>query len=676
MKKLLIGLLIFLALDIAIIVFLPKLVPVEKIAAEAGRHVKQLTGRDMSFNDVNFMFWPDLGIELKNVTLSNPAWAKEKNMLSLDNANIALALMPLLKGRVEIKQFSLNAPVIYLEIGANGRQNWDFTAEKTSAPLKQEVENNTAATEGTKNFNFAFDKFRISKGHLIFDDKQKKVSINVLDIDVEASLPDLKNALQMKGALTYRKKRINIALTLDKPANFLEGMASTGRINLETEDASAKVDGLLAMQNIMLKGTVNATVVSLSRLLAWTGGGIEQKLPFEKISFAGTTALTGNNLILKDVTLALDEVQAKGNLSVNFTGKPNIFARLTLDKLNLDRFAGNEKKTKADGKKHSKQNDKWDTTPLDFSGLQAVNADLMLKTGGFSLKGINTGSSELTVQLQKGRLYFESSEATLLDGKFSSAISINAAKKVPEMAFAFNMAGVQAAPVLTTFANFKKLSGLTDAHVSVTSFGVNQKAMISNLNGKGNVIFKNGMLEGIDLDKIVKWQKSLTTTPEASAVETTAGEGKTEFVELGGTFSISNGVVNNADLKMKSLLLQATGQGTIDLPRKYVQYRVVPVMLASSSVKDVSGLSVPVEIKGSFSNIKMKPDFASAISDIANNPEAARKTLKNIKKEGKALGKGIKKNPAKALQGLFGSGGLFGKPLSVPEATPEPQPLP
>jgi len=662
MKKLFIGLLIFLALDVAIIIFLPKLVPMEKIAAEAGKHVKQLTGRDMSFSDVNFMFWPDLGIELKDVTLSNPAWAKEKNMFSLDNANIALALMPLLKGRIEVKQFSLNAPIIYLEIESDGKQNWDFATKKTSTPLKQEVENNTATTEETKGFDFAFDKFKISKGRLIFNDRQKKVSISIQDIDVKASLPDLKNALQMEGALTYRKKRINLALTLDKPADFLEGMTSTGRIYLKTEDASAKVDGLLTMQNIMLKGAVDATVVSLPRLLAWTSGGVEQKLPFEKISFTGTTAL--------------NEVQAKGNLSVNFTGKPNIFARLTLDKLNLDRFAGNGKKTKANGKKHSKQNNEWDTTPLDFSSLQAVNADLVLKTGGFSLKGIDTGSSKLTVQLQKGKLYFESSEATLLDGKFSSALSLNAATKIPEMAFAFNMAGVQAAPVLATFANFKKLSGLTNAHVSVTAFGVNQKAMISNLNGKGNVVFKNGMLEGIDLDKIVKWQKSLTATPEASTVETTAGKGKTEFVELGGTFSIKNGVVNNTDLKMKSLLLQATGSGTINLSQKYIQYRVVPVMLASSSVEGASGLSVPVEIKGSFSNIKMKPDFASALSDIANNPEAAKKTLKNIGKEGKALGKGIKKDPAKALQGLFGSGGLFGKPPSVPETTPEPQPLP
>ena len=676
MKKLLIGLLIFLALDIAIIIFLPKLVPMERIAAEAGSRVKHITGRDMSFNDVNFVFWPDLGIELKNVTLGNPVWAKEKNMLSLDKMNIALALMPLLKGNFEVKQFTLNAPIIHLEIGSDGRQNWDFTVEKTTAPTKQDEKDNITTTEEAKSFNIAFDQFKISNGRLIFNNRQKKISISAEDIDVDATLPNLKSALQMKGALTYRKKRINLALMLDKPADFLEGKASPGRINLKTEDASAKVDGLLAMQDMMLKSTIDATVSSLPRLLAWVGDGKEQKLPFEKISFTGEAALTGTDLILKDVTLAMDEVQSKGNLNVSFTKKPEIFARLKMDKLNLDRFIGDKKKTKANNKKHSKQNNGWDETQMDFSGLRAVNADLILKTGGFALKGIHTGASKLTVQLQDGKLYFESSEATLLNGKFSSAMSLNAATKVPEIAFSFNMAGVQADPVLATFANFKKLSGLTNAHVSVTSYGVNQKALISKLNGKGNVIFRNGALEGIDLDKIVQWQKSLTTTTETSTVEASAGEGKTEFLELGGNFSIRNGIVNNTDLKMKSLLLQATGKGTINLPRKYIQYRIMPVLLASSSTEGASGLVVPVEIKGSFSNIKMKPDFASVLSNIANNPEAARKTLKNIGKEGKALGKGIKKDPAKALRGLFGSGGLFGKPAPVSKTEPAPQPAP
>ncbi|MFH1158978.1 MAG: AsmA family protein [Pseudomonadota bacterium] len=672
MKKLLIGLLIFVALDIAIVIFLPKLVPMEKIAAEAGNRVKSLTGRDMGFSGVKFVFWPDLGIELRDVTLGNPAWAKGKNMLSLDKADIALALMPLLERRIEVKRFSLNAPVIHLEIGPDGRRNWDFAAEKTPAPAKQEGQDNAAAG-GAKGFDVAFGQFRISKGRLTFDDRQKNVSIGVQDIDMEAALPDMKGALRMEGALTYRKKRVTLALTLEKSADFLEGRASPGHMDLKTEDASAKADGFLSMQDMMLKGTIDAKVVSLSRLLAWLSGGSEQKLPFEKISFSGAAALTGTDIVLKGVALALDEVQAKGNLNVGFAGKPEIFARLTLDKLDLDRFAGDRKETGMSAGEIEKREEGWGATPLDLSGLRAVNADLVLKTGGFTLRGLSAGPGDLTVRLKDGRLYFETSEATLLDGRFSSAMRLDAAAKIPEMAFAFNMAGVQAGQVLTAFAHFKKLSGLADAHVSVTSSGVSQKDMISGLNGNGSVIFRNGVLEGIDLDKIVKWQKSLAASSETSAAETGAGEGRTEFVELGGTFSISNGIVNNADLKMKSLLLQATGQGTVDLPRKYVQYRVVPVLLASSSAEGASGLAIPVDIRGPFSNIKMKPDFAGAVSDIADNPEAARKTLKNIGKEGKALGKEIRKDPAKALQGLFGSGGLFGRPAPAPESAPAPQ---
>jgi AsmA protein len=170
-------------------------------------------------------------------------------------------------------------------------------------------------------------------------------------------------------------------------------------------------------------------------------------------------------------------------------------------------------------------------------------------------------------------------------------------------------------------------------------------------------------LEGIDLVNIAKLvQKRMT--------DLNVGEGKTDFVELGGTFVIKNGVATNSDLKMKGPLLQASGSGSIDLPKKYIQYRVIPVLTASSAVEGASGISVPVDIKGPFSAIKVKPDFASVVQGIVENPEDAKKVLKNVKEQVKAL----KKSPGKLLQGLIGGGGIFGAPVQPSGPPPQPQP--
>jgi len=85
----------------------------------------------------------------------------------------------------------------------------------------------------------------------------------------------------------------------------------------------------------------------------------------------------------------------------------------------------------------------------------------------------------------------------------------------------------------------------------------------------------------------------------------------------------------------------------------------VPVLTASSAVEGASGIRVPVDIKGHFDNIKIKPDYGSLIQDAINNPDAIKGTLKGAKeqlKDVKGSLKELKKDPAKALNALFGGG--------------------
>lgn len=662
MKKVLWIISTLVVLGAAAVFLLPKLVPMESVAAKVKERVKAATGRDVNFSDVKLVFWPDLGIEVSDVTLGNSSWAKEKNMLALGRVNVALALKPLLNRQVEVKHFLLEAPVVHLEVAANGKNSWDFSKE--DLPPEPEESAKTSATKSRSMadvFSFKFGPSKISGGSLSFVDARNGASYKISDIDLTATFSDLKSPLKLKGSLTYRKKRADIAIDILQPAEFMKGTASPGHASIKTADVSVKASGALAMQGELFNGNVETEVVSLPALLAWLGDGKEAELPFKKISFASALRASNTDLVLKGADLTLDEVQAKGNVNIGFSGKPEIFARLSLNKLNLDRFTGVKDEaaaTAAAPKKVAPADEGWDNKPIDLSGLKAVNADLELKTEGFSVKGVDVGPSVLTVTLQNKKLHFRSSEASLFGGKFSSDLKLDASLSVPTMGFIFDMSGVQAKPVLSTFANFSKLSGAVNADVSVTSSGNSQKALISRLNGKGSVVFKNGSLEGIDLVNIAQLvQKRLA--------DMNVGEGKTDFVELGGKFTIDNGIVTNNDLKMRGPLLQATGKGTISLPQKSIQYRVIPVLTASSAVDGASGVAVPVDIKGPFSNIKIKPDYASVVRNAIENPDNIKKTVKDIKSQIETL----KKNPVDTLQNLFG-GGLFGRP--APAQAPVP----
>src|SRR5690606_17905048 len=111
-------------------------------------------------------------------------------------------------------------------------------------------------------------------------------------------------------------------------------------------------------------------------------------------------------LNLTEASLTLDDIAANGDVRLDLDGpRPAIRARLNIGKLNLDRFVGAAADREGGAKKDAAVPEQdWDATPIDFSALKAVDADLVLNTQGFSLKGAEVGPSTLKAMLKNGAL--------------------------------------------------------------------------------------------------------------------------------------------------------------------------------------------------------------------------------------------------------------------------------
>ncbi|MCZ6467476.1 MAG: AsmA family protein, partial [Alphaproteobacteria bacterium] len=137
------------------------------------------------------------------------------------------------------------------------------------------------------------------------------------------------------------------------------------------------------------------------------------------------------------------------------------------------------------------------------------------------------------------------------------------------------------------------------------------------------------------------------------------------FAELGGTYRISRGIVTNNDLLLKSPLLRLTGKGTVDLPRRRVNYRIEPKVVASvkgqGGAAGASGIKVPVMVQGPWDDLSYRPDLAGAIGGIAKDPGKALESVKDLL-PGKPGGGTTESapspspvsNPLELLKGLFG----------------------
>lgn len=634
MKKLYYAFLLLALIAVGGIVLLPKFVPIEKIRQEAALKVKEQTGRDFTIGgDVALKVWPDIALEMNDVVLGNPQGAKEKSMITLGKLKVELALLPLLKRKVEVRQFVLKNPVIHLEKDRGGKGNWEF-----SKPEDVAVSGTGAGTGAAPAMEIKLGVFKIEDGILSFYDHATGREESVQNLDLTLDLPSLDGALKLDGELTFRKEVFKLELALDALKPLMDGKGTNGKLSLSSDKVTIAFDGGISAAEPYLKGAIKVDMPKLPELAAWGAQdpAAASGIPFKQAHAAGSLELGAGKMALLGADLAADDLKAKGDITVGFAGKQDITARLGMGKLVFDRFMQDEASAPSSAQKSASPsaNQGWSREPIDFSGLKSVNADLTLEVAGVSIKGIDTGPAMLKVSLKEGYLTASLSETAVLKGAFKGAATVDASKATPEIAAELHIKGVEIKPVLEKFAGFKKLSGTGDVEATLLMRGNSQYELVSTLTGPGSVIFRNGALEGIDLANIAQMlQKGLANM--------NVGEGKTEFVEMGGTFNIADGIFSNQDFKMKGPLVQATGKGTADLPRQMLDYRVEPLLTASSAVEGAKGIGIPVDIAGPWSALKIRPDFKTVINNALDNPEAIKDTARQAQDTLKGLLKGL-----------------------------------
>ncbi len=308
----------------------------------------------------------------------------------------------------------------------------------------------------------------------------------------------------------------------------------------------------------------------------------------------------------------------------------------------------------------------WSTAPINLSGLKAVDADFTFSTQEILFQQIRIGESALKLALSNGVLNANLAKLNLYEGSGSGTLTVNGASATPQVKADFKLAGLNAEPFLTDAADFKRLQGKTAVDLSVATAGRSQRDMVAALDGNGSVKFTNGKIKGINLAQLTRTVLSAATTGWQSG-----GTQDTDFSELGGTFTITDGVLSNNDLALLSPLIRVTGSGTANILQKTLDYRVEPKLAATlegqGGEQQATGIEVPILITGSWSNPRFAPDLKSMIQ----NRENIEKTIKSIKEDkGKGLLRSLMGQPAEETEG---SDGAAAEEEAPAETKPSPE---
>ncbi len=641
MKKLLIGFGVIVLLLIVAVIVVPMLIPLERYKSEIQAQAKSATGRDLRIDgDISLSLLPTIAVSVENVGFANAPGASTPEMATIDRLDVALQILPLISGEVAIDRFILDKPVITLEVDKNGRPNWQFdTAAAAPAPSGGDG----GGTGGGADTGAALKELRLGDvrlvdGTLTYIDHRSGQEVKVSEVNMELSLPSLSSPFAADGSAVWNSQKVSLEIDAENPQALMSGETSKLAMKVDSEPVTFSFDGAARNTDALgLQGALALDVPSIRELAAWTGQPLD--FPGEGLgpfNIAGDLEMTGPKIALTDAKIRLDEINGNGLFSVDATGaKPFIKAELSVEELNLNPYLPPEQEgAAADGSGGGAGGGggeagggDWSDEPIDVSALGLLNADLAFNAGGILFKDVKIGKSSLTVVLKDSRLTANLAEMQLYDGSGTGKITVDGSGAKPSLTADFDLANFQAGPFLNDLAKFDRILGTTESKISVKSSGGTQRELVSNLNGNGAVVFRDGAIKGVNLAAMMR-------NISVAAIESSFDDAQaTDFAELSGTFKIDKGIVTNDDLNLVAPLVRMTGAGKVPLPPRTVDYTVKPKLVGTlegqGGQSDLAGVAVPIKVSGPWSDISYKPDLGAALKEQIKDPSAVMEKLQD-----------------------------------------------
>ncbi|WP_448548507.1 AsmA family protein [Thalassotalea fusca] len=627
------------AIVVALIVALPMVISEEDIFAHVTQAVEQTTGRTLSIDgERSLSLFPALKVQLSNVRLANIAEASRPDMAKIELIEIQIPYLSAITGNIALDKFVIRNPDVLLEKLTNGEVNWQIMQQGGDNSGNAEQKESGGSTQLPSGFDIKLGEVAVYGGKFGYLDHQTGETLTMSDFDLAVLLPTLHEPLKIEGKLSFKEQVFEIATSLTTPNDLLSGKDFNLRLALESAMFQLSYEGRIEQNLTTVLGNLALSGDSLKDILSWQGQSIAVKqAAFNQFSVNSDISFADNKLTLSEMELSLDALTIKGEANIDISQILTINANVNLGMLDLNPYLPEPVKSAQPVESSEAQPIVWDETPIDLSALAALNAELKVSATGLKARNITLGASEFTVKLADsvGELTLSKFEA--YEGNGQGSVNINAKTAPYAITTAFNFSGIQAKPLLTDVAGFEKLMGKGQLDWRFNMHGNSQKAFIKSLKGTLGFGLTDGAVQGANLASLVRSVKSILEkglTQEGLSKSFDDAE-STDFSELTGSFTFTEGVSSTNTLTMKSPLLRVTGQGTVDLPNTQTDYRLITGIVSSiegQGTQDTStGFKIPVRVQGPFHNVSVKPDISSAAKEEAK--DKLKDKLKNKLKD-------------------------------------------
>ncbi len=698
------------------------LISADWVRDRVAQRIKEQTGRDLTVNGTTaLLFTPGPHIVMTDATFSDPEERAGTADFSVGRLVIDLNLFELMSRQIDANRVVLERPVLTVRLGDDNRpkQKPKPKGEAKAQGEKQRRDvklRDVRIEDGTVNIVSEDGKAKRIEhiaaalslptltapftGTGKLDWKEQTVAFNF----TLTSLADLRE-----------KRPAKLVLTVDT-----------------TAIAAKFDGSMLTRPDFSGEGELTAKASSIPSLLAWMREKPAVATGIGDGELASHVAWNKGEITLSAVRFALEHARGQGQAVVTLKSpRPHVRAALALDYLDLNPFlpAGRAKAAGPRGKANEAEPDEAapraesaaprrapaneapppengqdqdlidtpnedqsagagqpepdaasDTSssqpaqpgqdaapvaavPAAAASPASFDADVNLNVRKTRVAHLDIGPSSLGLAFRDGVLNAALGGMELYEGHASGKLVLDAAKPVPTFTGDFLLDGVQAKPLLSDAAQFSLLEGRTKLNLLISGAGDTAEAIKSSLSGQGSIAVSDGAIEGVDLTEMIG------KIGAGEIPELRQGPGaKTAFTDLGGSFTITNGIAETSNLQVTSPLLKVVAAGTVDLTQSTINMLANPEIVGGPEGQGgaLAGLTVPIRIEGPLDRPTIRPELKGMFA----NPGKAGKTVRQI---GEALQKKFKGKPVGEALGRFLGNVQIGPEGEGEDGAAEPQ---
>jgi uncharacterized protein involved in outer membrane biogenesis len=300
----------------------PMFIDQAKYKSLAVEKVREATGYTVDWTgDIGISVFPLPHAQVKGLTVS----AGDEKMATMEEADIRIALWPLLDGRVEIADVRFVKPDIVLKVSESGKQSWmtdelSKEGESDSSAAEKSADETAKSGSKEKSFQVGVNSLDIVDGRFSYEDARSGAT-HVLDgVKVSLAAPDMTGPFSLKGDVVYN----GTPLALDLHAQKADESTGQYPVQIKASLPAAKVvvsySGMLGVgETPKAEGDFSLSSDDLGKTLSVLKGGGDSRLPDELAGAASLQTrivIDGKDISMPDVHLEAGKQVWAGKVAV------------------------------------------------------------------------------------------------------------------------------------------------------------------------------------------------------------------------------------------------------------------------------------------------------------------------------------------------------------------------